>query len=178
MRIGLQKFLIMIGLDDERVHFAQSFDQHLGWITEIGDETEAAIAGVKGVTDGLDRIVRNGKILNENVADGELGTRAKNSPVFMGAEAEATSGVGRLRIAVNWNGKFPAKYFESTNMVAVLMGEKQAIELLRGHAALFEPDDDLARAQSAIDKNSAVTGGNEGAIPGAAAAEHCQAEHG
>jgi hypothetical protein len=43
---------------------------------------------------------------------------------------------------------------------------------------LLKPDDDLARAQSAIDQNPAVIGGNESAIPGAAAAEHGQVEHG
>ena len=45
-------------------------------------------------------------------------------------------------------------------------------------AALFEPDDDLARTQSAIDQNAAMIGGSEGTVPGAAAAEHGQTEHG
>jgi hypothetical protein len=45
-------------------------------------------------------------------------------------------------------------------------------------AALLEPDDDLARAQSAVNQNAAMIGGNEGTVPGTAAAEHGQAEHG
>jgi hypothetical protein len=63
-------------------------------------------------------------------------------------------------------------------MIAMLMSKKQSIELLGGNATLLKPDDDLARAQAAIDQNPATTGGNEGAIPGAAAAEHGQTEHG
>jgi hypothetical protein len=50
--------------------------------------------------------------------------------------------------------------------------------LFGGDAALFQSDDNLARAQSAIDQNAAMIGGNEGTVPGAAAAEHGQAEHG
>ena len=40
MRIVLQKFFVVIGLDHERVHFAQTLDQHFGRVTEIGDESE------------------------------------------------------------------------------------------------------------------------------------------
>ena len=94
------------------------------------------------------------------------------------AQPEATNGLSRLRVAVNWNGQLPAKHLQPANMIAMLMSEKQAIELFRADAALLKPDHDLARAQSAVDQNPAMIGGNEGAIPGAAAAEHGQAEHG
>jgi len=83
-----------------------------------------------------------------------------------------------LRIAVNWNGKLPAKHLQPANMIAMLVRKKQSIELLGGNATLLKSDRDLARAQSAIDQNVAMTRGNEGAIPGATAAEHGQTEHG
>jgi hypothetical protein len=63
-------------------------------------------------------------------------------------------------------------------VIAMLMCKKQTVELLGSNATLLKADDDLARAQSTIDQNPAVIGGNERAIPGAAAAEHGQAEHG
>ena len=62
-------------------------------------------------------------------------------------------------------------------MIAVLMGKQNAIELFGRHPALFETEDDLARAQSAIDENFAMIGRNERAIPGTAAAEHGETEH-
>ncbi len=62
-------------------------------------------------------------------------------------------------------------------MIAVLMGEENAIELGWRDPALLEPDNDLARAQSAIDQNPAVIGRNQRAISRAAAAEHGQSEH-
>jgi len=63
-------------------------------------------------------------------------------------------------------------------MIAVLVGEKHHVELVWGDATLREAQYKLARAQPAIDENLAVTGGDERAVPGAAAAEHRQAEHG
>jgi hypothetical protein len=133
---------------------------------------------MESVADWLDRIVWDGKGLHQDIADREFRTGTKDSPVFVLAQAEATNGLGGLRIAVNWNGKLPAKHLQPANVIAMLMRKKQSIELLGGNATLLKPDDDLARAQSAIDQNVAMTGGNEGAIPGTAAAEHGQAEHG
>ena len=126
----------------------------------------------------LDRIVWDGKGLDQDIADREFRTGMKDSPVFVLAQPEVTNSLGCLRVAINWKGKFPAKYLQSANVIAMLMSKKQSIELLRGYPTLLKPDDDLARAESAIDQNVAVTGGNEGAIPGAAAAEHGQTEHG
>jgi hypothetical protein len=133
---------------------------------------------MESVADRLDRIVWNGKTLDQNIADSEFRSGAKDSPVFVLAQPEAANGLGRLRVAINWNGKFPAKHFQPANVIAMLMRKKQTIELLGGDATLLKPDDDLARAQSTIDQNPAVIGGNESAIPGAAAAEHGQTEHG
>src|SRR5437763_265634 len=85
MRVGLQQFLVVVRFDDEGVHLAQALDQHLRWVTEIGDKAEAAAAGVKGVADGLDRIVWHRKSLDGDVADLELGTGPKDAPVTMSA---------------------------------------------------------------------------------------------
>ena len=133
---------------------------------------------MESVADRLDGIVWDGKTLDQNIADSEFATGAKDAPVFVLTEPEATHGLGGLRIAVNWNGKLPAKHLQPANVIAMLVSKKQSIELLGGNATLLKPDDDLARAQSTIDQNPAVIGRNESAIPGAAAAEHGQTEHG
>ena len=59
----------------------------------------------------------------------------------------------------------------------MFVSEEDTIEPLRSEVALLEPDDDLPRAQSAINQDSAMIGRNEGAVAGAAAAEHGEAEH-
>ena len=42
MRIALQKFFVVVRLDDNRSHFAQPLNNHPRRIPEIGDETETA----------------------------------------------------------------------------------------------------------------------------------------
>ena len=86
MRIVLQKFFVMIRFDHERVHLAQSLDDHLRRVTEIGDETEPARSGVKGKSERIDRIVRHGKSLHRDVANRKLRAGPKNPPVPVSAE--------------------------------------------------------------------------------------------
>jgi hypothetical protein len=93
-------------------------------------------------------------------------------------QPEATNCLGSLGVTINGDGKFSAKNFQTTDVIAMFMGQKQSIQLIGSDAALLEPDNDLASAQSSIDKNSAMTSGNERAVPSATAAEHRQAEHG
>src|SRR5687768_13379341 len=73
--------------------------------------------------------------------------------------------------------KFPAEHFEAANVIAMLVGKQDAIELARGDPALFEAEDELARAQAAIDQEPAMIRRDERAISSAAAAEHGQCEH-
>src|SRR5437764_13538023 len=121
MRIVLQEFLVMIRFDNERMHLAQTFDQHFCRITKIGDETEATITGMKRVTDWLYRVVRDGKTLHQDIADGELGAGAKNSPVFVFAQSEAADRFRSLRIAINGNGKLSAEHFQPADVITVFM---------------------------------------------------------
>ena len=73
--------------------------------------------------------------------------------------------------------KFPAEHFEAANVIAMFVGEEDAVELRGSDSALFEPHDDLACAQPAIDQEPAMIGRDERAISRAAAAEHGQSEH-
>src|SRR2546423_1690986 len=73
--------------------------------------------------------------------------------------------------------KFPAKDFEPANVIAVLVRQQHTVELRRRDPALLQPDDDLPRAQSAIDQNPAMIRRDERAISCATAAEHGQSEH-
>jgi hypothetical protein len=73
--------------------------------------------------------------------------------------------------------KFPAEHFEAADMVAVLVGKKHAIELVGSDPALREAQDELARAQAAIDEQPAMIGRDERAVPSAPAPEHRQSEH-
>ncbi len=69
MRIVLQKFFVVIGFDYKCVNLAQPFHDHLCGVAEVGDESQAAGAGVKREPDRIDRVVRHRKSLHDNVAD-------------------------------------------------------------------------------------------------------------
>ena len=62
-------------------------------------------------------------------------------------------------------------------MIAVLVGEKDAIELVRRDTALGQAQDELARAQSTVDQKPAMIGRDERTVSRAPAAEHRQSEH-
>ncbi len=133
---------------------------------------------MKSEPDRIDRIVRHGKSLHDNVADREFCAGAKNPPITMSIQrAIAPDRFGGERVAINRHVQFAAENFEPANVIAVLVREQNAIEPVRRHAALFKAQDNLPGAQSAIDKNFTVIGRHKRAVPGTAAAEHGQTEH-
>ena len=179
MRIVLQKFFVVVRFDHERLHFAQPLDDHFRRVSQIGDETETARARMKGKPKRIDRVMWHGKSLDRNVANGKLRAGPENSPVAMLLEQSVVANrfCGE-RVAINRHVKFTAENFESANMIAVLVGEKDAVELVGCDAAFRQAQHQLPRAQAAVDKNLAMLGRDQCAVPGAAAAEHRQAEHG
>ena len=71
-----------------------------------------------------------------------------------------------------------AENFKAADVIGVFVREDNAVELLRRDAALLQAQHDLPRAETAINENFAVLGGDQRAVPRAPAAEHGQAEHG
>jgi len=179
MRIVLQKLLIVVGLDHKRMDFAQTLDHQLCRIPEVGDESQTARAGVESKANRIDCIMRHGKSLDANVADRKLRAGTKNPPVTMSIQAAITPARFRgERIGINWQVIFAAKNFQPANMITMLVGEQNAIELIWGDAALLEAEDNLPRAQPTVDQQSTMIGGDQCAVPRAATPEHGQTEHG
>jgi uncharacterized protein len=73
--------------------------------------------------------------------------------------------------------KFPAKHVEAANVIAMLVGEEDTIELVGSDSALREAQDKLARTQAAVDQQPAMIGRDERAVSRAPAPEHRQSEH-
>src|SRR4029450_12657351 len=126
MRIVLQKFFIMIRFDHERVHFAQSLDDHLRRVTEIRDEAEPARSCVKGKSQRIDSVVWHRERLHRDVANRKLRTSPKNSPVgpesFRNSlkQSVAPNCLCRERIAINRQIKFAAENFKSAYGIAIV----------------------------------------------------------
>jgi hypothetical protein len=83
MSVALQELFVVIRLDHERVHLAQTLHDHFRGITEISNESESARAGVEREADRIDRVMGHGEGLDGDIANLELGARAENSPVSM-----------------------------------------------------------------------------------------------
>ena len=177
MRIVLQKFFVVVRLDHEGVDLAQPLDHRFRGVTEIGDKPERARAGMKRETHRIDRIVRHRKRLDMDIADRKIRSGPEQPPVSMPRKNAAADRFRGEGIAVDGNSVFPAEHFEPANVIAMFVREENAIELARGDSALFEPQDELTRAQSTINEQPAMIGRDKRAISGAAAAEHGETEH-
>ena len=71
-----------------------------------------------------------------------------------------------------------AEDFKTADVIGVFMRQNNAVELLWCDAALLQAQKHLSRAQTAINENLAMIGGDERTVSRAPAAEHRQAEHG
>jgi len=134
---------------------------------------------VKHEPERINRVVRHRKRLHRDIADRKLGARRKQSPVP--TSLRETAGPKRLRrkpIAVNRQIEFVAENFKTADVISVFVRENNAVELLRRDATLLQTQNDLPRAETSINENLAVIGGDQGTVSRAPAAEHRQAEHG
>ena len=127
----------------------------------------------------IHRVVWHGERLHGDIADRKLTASRKQSPIPTSLrETAGPKRLGRESIAVNRQIKFVAENFKTADVICVFVRENNAVELLRRDATLLETQHDLPRAQTAINENFAMLGGDQRAVPGAPAAEHDQAEHG
>src|SRR5712692_5531047 len=85
MWIVLQHFFVVVRLDDQRLHFTQALDQHLGGITKIGNESEATRASVKSETNRIYRVMRHRERLHGDITNRKLRAGAEDAPVTVPA---------------------------------------------------------------------------------------------
>ena len=71
-----------------------------------------------------------------------------------------------------------AENFKTADVIGVFVRENNAVELPWCDAALLQTQHDLPRAQTAINENLAMVGGEQRAVSRAPAPEHGEAEHG
>ena len=69
VRIVLEQLFVVIRLDHEGVNLTQPFDYHFGRVTKIGDKPKRIGPRVKSIADRVNRIMRDGKSLDKDIAD-------------------------------------------------------------------------------------------------------------
>jgi hypothetical protein len=121
--------------------------------------------------------VWDGKSLNRDIADRKVRTGPKQPPVPVSGQGAAADRFRRERVAINRDVKFAAEHVEAANVIAMFVGKEDAIELVGSDSTLCEAQDELSRAQSAVDQQPAMIGGDERAVSRAPAPEHRQTKH-
>jgi hypothetical protein len=171
--VFLQQLQIVIRFQHQCVHGTHAFRDQLRDVAEIGQDTHRD-AGASVPDDETDRIlgiVRYAEGFNEQIADFKGRARGKQPP----GDADAVwlfgiggDGFSGETVSVDGNRPRLAKSAETTSMVAVFVGEDDAIDLFEIAADEREPLRDLATTQARINKESRRVGFNQCAIAGAA----------
>ena len=188
-RTILQHLHVVVGFEDEHVRGADAFEHELGDVAEVGGKSDVAGGGAEDVADGVLRVVRNGKSLDENVGDFKTCAGGKKLPVdfsFEGAGGfkgeigflapfvfECPDGpVLRAAVAINRNLKFVGDAEQPGNVVAVFVRDQNGGEIFRRATDAGEALADLARGKSGVHEDAGLGGLDVGAIAGRAAAEN------
>ncbi len=91
--------------------------------------------------------------------------------------ARSLDGLGGRSVAIDRRPEFPAKHVEAAGVIDVLMGNEDGVDGRGLDAGGLQPRANLARAQTAIDEQTAGGSLDQGAISGAARAEDGHSEH-
>ena len=83
MRIVLQEFFIVIGLDNKGLHLPQALNRQTSRVPQVGHIAKRTRSSMKSITHRLDCIVRHGKTLDRYITDREARASPENPPVTM-----------------------------------------------------------------------------------------------
>ena len=86
---------------------------------------------MKREADRIDRVMRHGESLDRDIANGKFRAGAKETPVAMAGQRAGANRFRGQRVAINRDLEFPAEHFEAADMIAVFVGQEDAIELLQ-----------------------------------------------
>src|SRR4029453_1223379 len=122
------------------------------------------------------RVMWHRKRLDYHIPNLKITARQKKPPILRHLSVAAQR-FGRQSIAIDRRGKLFAPHFEPARVVAVLVCEKNAVDLQRIQPAQAQPFDELPRAESAIDEKARLRRFHERSVTRAAAAEDREVNH-
>ena len=119
-RTILQHLHVVIGFEDEDVRGADAVEHEFGRMAEVGDEADVAARRPQKKSDGVLRIVRDGKCLDENVGDFKARTGVEEVAVEFGLQLKFKR-VLRVAVTVNRDVQLRGDSNEAGNVVAVFV---------------------------------------------------------
>lgn len=142
----------------------------MGHMAGIADQPETFFRTAQDIADGIDGIVEDGKTLHREIANG------KGLPCLEGMprrlDARFAQHVGSSAGGIEGNIALLEKCFQTAHVVAVFVGEEDAIDGIRPE--LLGAGEQLLGTESGIDEESGMSGFCESGIATAAAAEDCE----
>ena len=119
-RTILQHLHVVIGFEDEDVRGADAVEHEFGRVAEVGDEANVAASGAQQKSDGVLRIVRDGKCFDQNVGDFKARTGVEEVAVEFGLQLKFKR-VLRVAVTVNRDVQLRGDSNEAGNVVAVFV---------------------------------------------------------
>jgi hypothetical protein len=169
----LEHFDIVIGFEHQGMGGADAFEDQFGDVSQVGEEADIHPVGAQEESDGILGIMRDGEGFDEDIADLEAGAGQEAAAVEFCVEQGLDGFVGGL-VAVDGDAEFVAERSQSLDMVAVLVGDEDAGQVLRGAAQGGEALADLAEAEARIDQDAGFVGFHVSAIAGGTAPQNRQ----
>jgi len=152
--VFLEQLQVMIGLQQENIRRADAFDDQLRGIAEVGQKTEVARPRPQEKTDGIARVVWNGKSIDANVTYLKRRAGAENAAVEeFGMELIFHRLLG-VPVAVNRNLEFCAQRCQALHMIAVFVCYEDAVETFWCAANSKEAIADLPPTEAGIDEQT------------------------
>ena len=163
----------MIGFEQEHVRGANAFDDELRGVAEVGQEPNISRVGANQKADRIVCIVRHGESVHDDIAHIERCARAENPAIESGVELMLNRFL-REAVAENRNLQLRAQRCQTLNVVAVFMGDENAVQSLRRAANGGKPLPDLTAAQTGVDEQPRLVRFEVSAVARRAAAQNRQ----
>src|ERR1700730_3258642 len=128
LRVSLQPLLIMIGLNDESVDFADTLPGKFRGIAEIGEKSDRTVIAGQDKRDRIDRIMRHVKCLDVDILNRKGRTGGEDLITVGLCESPSAEVFRGERVTINRHVKFSAEDFQAGDMITVLVREQDAIE--------------------------------------------------
>ena len=126
-------------------------------MAKVGEHADLPDGSMQQETDRVDGVMRYAECLDGNVAEVK-GMSSLKEPEFKVSRLEAGNFFAGVAVAVDGQTKFSGEVFQALDMIRVLMGDEDAVEVFRGAVEGGEALADLTGAESAIDQNARPRG--------------------
>jgi len=173
VRTFLEHADIVVGLQHQHIRVADSIEDVFGDVTEVRDETDIAGGGPEQEPDRILGVVRDVEGLDDDVADFKTLACFEEAAVEACAEGAFRFLLGGA-VAVDGDAEFAGDADESLDMVAVLVGDEDGIEVFGRAAEGGQSLADLSGAEAGVDEDSGFRRFHVGAIARGTASQNRQ----